>query len=148
MYPTLTPPGFFDVTAPHYSGWAVFLLLVPPGLILIQVWGYRRFLRRLPAGPARHSIARLFVIGGGFWTAWIALFALVLIWEDAFHSWYNTLSPACLSSTQLTQVLGMQTFLQLGIFLGANLLGLVGVIILVFAFQRYQRARRAPRVIL
>ena len=88
------------------------------------------------------------VIGAGFWTAWIALVALVLIWEDAFHSWYNTLSPACLSSTQQTQVLGVQTFLQLGIFLGANLLGFVGLIILVFAFQRYQRARRAPRVIL
>jgi hypothetical protein len=148
MCPTLTPPGFFDVTAPHSSAQALLVLLAPPVFILLEVWGYRRFLSRLPAGPARHSIARLFVIGGSFWTAWIVLFALVLTWEDAFQYWDHTLSSACEASTQLTQAVGQQILLQAGLLLSANLLGFVGLCILAFAFWRYQRARRAPRVIL
>ena len=147
MCPSLVPPAIFDFLAPHSSGWAVLLLLTPLVLILIQVWGYRRFLNRLPTGPERHSIAQLFVIGGGIWTLWMTLFALVLLWGDAFQTWNNTVSPACQASAQLTQALGQHILLQSGMLFGASLLGLVGLIILLVAFRRYQRARRAPRLI-
>lgn len=98
MCPPFSPPGFFAFTAPHTSNLVLLWWLVPPLFILMQVWGNRRYLRRLPDGPERHSIVRLFGIGAGFMSAWVALGVVTLLWMDAFHDWYLNLPRACYSN--------------------------------------------------
>lgn len=148
MCPSLSPPGFFDFTAPHTSLLVWAWWLVPPLFILILVWGNRRFLRRLPDGPERQSIARLFSIGAGCWSIWVSFSVLDLLWGDAHQQWYASLSHACLASKRLTDLLGQMFYPWAALLLGANLLGLVGVFIMAFAFQRYQRARAAAQRII
>lgn len=146
--PSLSPPGFFDFLAPHSSGLTWAWWLAPPLVIFLLVTMNRRLLSRLPDGPERPSIARLFGLQAGFISAGMTLAVLALLWGDAANHWFRSLPSACTVHVRYQDVMSPVFHLSMGLVLAGCLIAFVGVIILAIASSRYQRILRATRVIL
>lgn len=144
MCPSLVPPGFFDFLAPHSSALTWLWWSAPPLLIFILVLMNLRLLSRLPVVPERPSIARLFSLQAGFLSAGLTLAVLALLWGDALIHWFDSLPSACLAHVRYQDVMQPDVTLQMGLILVGLLVAFVGVIFLVLASSRYQRALGRP----
>jgi hypothetical protein len=145
MCPPFSPPGFFDLTAPHtpilFWMWGLML----PLLILFAFWSFPPLYRHVPPGQARRTLAWLYSIQCGFLFGGLSLLGLTLLWQDAIHLWFNSVPGNCYVGIPRIDYFDQLSGIEGTLFGCGLLLIIVGVLFGVLTNQRFRQGRAAMR---